>query len=474
MSNQNKRFMFTELQPGIRRRNLVTFYMAAFVTIGLAVLLSVLQPFLLEAFLEIPSEEQGSVTGTATVVGEIVLLCVIGAWGAASDKVGRRMVYVFGMILVALAYALLPLVSETVHLYMIRGIYAIGMAGATGMMATLAGDYVLDRDRGKANGFMGLCNAMGAAVAATVLAKVPVKLRESYIESGMEASEAAIAAGWRTYIMIGAMALFFAVLLRLGLAGRSTDTKVERIPFSKRMKEGIEAAKEDRVTAISYVTAFVARADLAIAGLFIPLWCSLYIQENPEALSSLGSYSEGGPEAAACMADSICLSLGGLERAGILIAMIGAGSLFSAPLMGILTDRINRLNAVAFALALNVVGYGLTYFVSDPFSTSMLFVVMIIGAGEVAGAISTQSLIQQQAPERSRGSVIGFFGFCGGLGILVNSFLGGKMFDAISYNAPFVWIAGLNLVVVFACIAVNRSVRREQEAKTDMEAHAAK
>ena len=489
-TEQGRRFLFTELQEGVKRRHLLSFYFAALITIGLAVLMSVLQPFLLEAFLQIPRSEQGTVTGNAAVVAEIVILCLIGIWGASSDKVGRRIVYALGSAIVGLAAALHPFVSEAAHLYMLRGLYAVGMAAATGMLATLAGDYVIKRDLGKANGFMGVCNAIGAALAATVLVKMPVRLRESYIASGMDASEAATTAGWKTYLVVGGLALFCALLLRLGLAPRSTAQAVERISFSTRLKEGLAAGRRDRVTALSYLTAFVARADLAIAGLFIPLWCALYVQKNPEVLLGASKYqcSEGsaGPcvdasgaactagsdgcllaesasEAMTCMADGLCLSLAGMERAGLLIAMVGAGSLWAAPFIGILCDKINRVSAVAVGLGLNVIGYGLTFFVVDPFSTAMLFVAMVIGAGEVAGVISTQSLIQQQAPARSRGAVIGFFGFCGGLGILVNSFIGGRLFDAVAFNAPFVWIACLNFVVVVVCILVRRSTSQRHD-----------
>ena len=489
---KKKRFLFTELAPNVLPKHLLTFYFAAFITIGLAVLLNVLQPFLLEAFLQIPREQQGEVTGISTVVGEIVLLCTIGAWGAASDRVGRRLVYVLGIAIVGIAYAVHPYVSTAIHLYVIRGVYALGMAAASGMLATLVGDYVVNRDRGKANGIMGVCNAAGAALAAVLLVKLPVKFREDFIAAGMEPAEAATTAGWNTYVYVAIGCLVCAVVLRIGLRPpQAASQGSERIPFVERMKAGWIEAKNDKGTALSYVTAFVARADLAIAGLFLPLWCSRYLQETPQALTTLKKFqcvegtegvckdaagaicapgtdgcliAEGSLNALSCMSDGICLSLSGMERGGILIAMLGAGSLLAAPFIGILTDKIHRVNAVAIALSMNAIGYGLTYFANDPFSTSVLFVAMIIGAGEVAGVISTQSLIQQQAPSKNRGSVIGFFSFCGGLGILVNSMIGGKLFDAVSFTAPFVWLAGLNVVVVVMCLVMKKHVQAPEAA----------
>ena len=168
--------------------------------------------------------------------------------------------------------------------------------------------------------------------------------------------------------------------------------------------------------------------------------------------------ADGSLNAFSCMNDGVCLSLNGMERAGILIAMLGAGSLIAAPLIGILTDKIHRVSAVALALMLNTLGYGMTYFINDPFSQSILFVAMLIGAGEVAGVISTQSLIQQQAPSHNRGSVIGFFSFCGGVGILVNSMIDGRLFDSVSFTAPFVWLAVLNFIVVIVCLVMKKHV----------------
>ncbi len=204
--------------------------------------------------------------------------------------------------------------------------------------------------------------------------------------------------------------------------------------------------------ALAYVTAFVARADLALAGLFLPLWCSRFLQDNPETLAQISDAPAG------CAEDVACLTIQGMERGGLLIGMVGMGSLLSAPLLGILCDRINRIHATAIALSINVVGYGLTGFVSDPFGVMAIPVCVVIGAGEVAGVIATQALVQQHAPVAHRGSVIGCFGVFGALGILVNSWIGGQLFDHWMFQGPFLWLAALNLVIVLVCLLTARTV----------------
>ena len=59
----------------------------------------------------------------------------------------------------------------------------------------------------------------------------------------------------------------------------------------------------------------------------------------------------------------------------------------------------------------------------------MMGVMVLIGMGQVSGVITSQVLIQQQAPAAQRGSIIGLFGLAGAVGILFCSYLGGMLFD---------------------------------------------
>ena len=115
-------------------------------------------------------------------------------------------------------------------------------------------------------------------------------------------------------------------------------------------------------------------------------------------------------------------------------------TLLSAPLFGILSDKINRVSAVALSLFISFLGYGGTYFVTDPFSGGMIVCAVLIGMGEVACIITSGVLLSQQAPVAIRGAVNGFFNLCGALGILVaakavRSVLSPK-------TAPLNWAAG--------------------------------
>jgi MFS family permease len=82
----------------------------------------------------------------------------------------------------------------------------------------------------------------------------------------------------------------------------------------------------------------------------------------------------------------------------------------------------------------------------------------VIGFGQVSGAITTQVLVQQHAPEHIRGSVIGMFGVCGGVGIMVATWMGGIAFDSWAEQSPFVVLGIANGVVAIVAIALHRRI----------------
>jgi MFS family permease len=73
---------------------------------------------------------------------------------------------------------------------------------------------------------------------------------------------------------------------------------------------------------------------------------------------------------------------------------------------------------------------------------------LIVGVGEIGGAIASQVLIAQQAPRAIRGSVIGVFGLCGALGILTAFSAGGYLFDHWRESAPFLLFGIFGAIVV--------------------------
>ncbi len=432
---QQKAF-FTRMMPGIKKSNLAAFYYVAFITICLASLINMLQPFMLSAFLGLPTDSHGVPTGQLAFAGEVVILSLVAAFGIMSDRVGRRFIYGLGLFIIGIGFAITPLSRSLDMLLFTRCIYAIGAAAATSMLAIVVADYVIDEDRGKATGIMGFMNGLGAMISALLLVKVPAWLTNGGIDT--------ISAGWYTYGGMAVVAVLSAVVAWTMLSGikvrKSEQEQEEKLSFVEGTKVGIVAAKDPGI-ALSYAASFVARPDLALIALFFPLWVSKYGQE------ALNMSAEEG-----------------IAAAGPILACCFGASLFFAPVIGIISDRFNRVGALAFGLGLNTLGYGLTYFIADPTAGVMMGVMVIIGMGQVSGVITSQVLIQQQAPASRRGSIIGTFGFMGALGIMVCSYIGGVLFDGVGPWGPFVMLAVLNGAVALWALTLIKKVKAPAES----------
>jgi len=132
-------------------------------------------------------------------------------------------------------------------------------------------------------------------------------------------------------------------------------------------------------------------------------------------------------------------------------------SLLSAPIFGIMSDRINRVSALAITLLIGAVGYGSTFWLDSPFSVPAILSLILIGMAEVGCIITSGVLIAEQAPDRLRGSVVGVFTLTGAVGILIASVVGGYLFDHWLQTGPFVFFGIISaLVLVWALVLRTR------------------
>ena len=122
--------------------------------------------------------------------------------------------------------------------------------------------------------------------------------------------------------------------------------------------------------------------------------------------------------------------------------------------MGIIADRTNRVSAICIALGLATISYTLVGLHPDPFDRSFIPLAVLLGIGEVSVIVATGSLFGQEARASLRGTLVGVFSMMGGLGIIVVSFFGGIIYDAVSRSAPFTVMGMLNGLLLLAALFV--------------------
>ncbi|NND55026.1 MAG: MFS transporter [Gammaproteobacteria bacterium] len=420
---------FLELAPGVSRVNLYTYLYCAFATIGLLTFVSTGTTQVLNA-IGIPTSAHGGVTSQLVIVTEIVQILIFGAVGVLADRVGRREVAAVGIALMGVGYALYPFAESVNELLVYRAIYAFGLGASTGMVGTLVADYPANNSRGKMVAVGGIFNGLGVVLITVVFG---TRVAPMLVEAGFSPLGAT-----RIAHAVVAMTCFVsAIIFFLGLKKGTPAKKEERPPTRELIVGGFtEAVKNPRI-ALSYCCGFVARSDQVILGTFTVLWgAKVGVDAGMDYATASG-------------------------KGALIFAIAGTSSLIWLPVLGIFSDRFNRVSFVIICMVMAALGYGAVYFVDEttmftdsgfPLSGQASLLFMLMGAGQISAFMGATLLISQEAPLRKRGAVVGMFNTCGAIGIFVCVAIGGWLFDSVGGWGPFVLIAALNGVVVVLAI----------------------
>jgi len=408
------------LSPGVSAANAWTFMFAAFFAIGILGFFNFGQAFILTAVLDVPKDELGGISSDLVVWSEIQAIIYIPICGLLADRFGRRPLFVIGTLLIGLAFFLFPYGDSILDLYLFRIVHAMAASSIATALATIVNDYPKESSRGAFVGSSSFFNGLGVATAIFGLGQLP----EYFLAQGMLPLEAA-QSSW-TIIAVGCV--IAAGILQLGLKGGTPSTKSQRIPFSVLFRDGIKAAKNPRI-ALAYGNSFAARAELTVVGVFVSIW-AIKVGEDI-----------GIAEAEA------------IKLVGLSIAATQTVALLWAPFMGAIIDKFNRVSAMALATFLAALGYLGMGLVDNPMEAAAIPFFAFLGFGYVSGLIASTALIGQEAPVEERGAVIGFFGMCGAIGILIVTFLGGRLAD-IFVVGPFMLMGAINVILFVWCLWV--------------------
>lgn len=406
---------------GISKGNGATLVLSGFIVAILAPYINFAQPYILTEHLGIPQDQQGTASGNLAFWTEVVLISLSGIMGAWSDKSGRRIVFAFGLAVVAISYVLYPLAGTFNELLGYRVIYAIGMAAISAMFVAVQAEYPADTSRGKLVGTMGVISILGAMFTVAVLAPLPAR----FIDGGATTIEAGRYAYWVT----AAIAVIGATALWLGLA-RHKPTRGAYQPMAKRMLIGFSAARHNPRIALAYSASFIGRADLIIVSVFLSLWIS-----------------HAGAEQGLSTKDT-------LLQLSTMFIVLQLSALCFAPVLGILIDRISRVTALVIATGLALIGYTWLGLLAVPMGVQAYPAAIVLGMGQAGAIIAATALVGQETTAETTGSISGAFTILGAVGILLSTKIGGYLFDTWMPGAPFIVTGIVNGLIMLAAIGV--------------------
>lgn len=410
-----------EFVPGVLPGHVLSFFVAAFLSIGLMTFINVGQTYVLNEHLGVPESAQGGISGNLVFLTEIVtLLCFLPA-GILIDRIGRRSIYAVGFLLLGLTYILYPLAQSVEALFFFRAIYGLGVVAVAGALSTVLVDYPAEVSRGKVVALIGVLSGLGIVLINQGFGAVP----EVLVARGYTGEQA----GLLTHLMVAVLCLLAAGLVMLGLKPGIPILREERPSVGELFRGGFAAARNPRV-ALAYGSAFIARGDQSVNAIFLILW-------------GTHAGTAAGMDAAEAVKNGTLI---------FVIAQISA--MFWAPILGPLMDRIDRVSALALCMVLAAIGNLSLLLLDDPLSRYGLIFYILLGIGQISVFLGGQSLIGQEAPREKRGSVLGAFNISGAIGIMLITLAGGYLYDQIDPRAPFVLVGAVNVLLFFACLGV--------------------
>jgi len=421
------KFLGITVLEGMSRWDFFNLYGATFFVGILIIIPAIIQPAFLKEVIGIPRNMAGSINSGLQNMSQIATLLFIGYIGALSDKFGRVILAFIGFFICGFAYLIfgftVPIssflgMSPIAFTYFARFMVAVGFIMTFPQFSTLAADYTLPRDRGKAMSYNGFMLGMAGIFVFNVIAQIPKKL--------------------------GIMSLFYicvitALIGATWLKATLRDRLPEKTIKKRNFKELFRAVSKSFALKIGYVGYLVSRADTMIIGTFLMVW----------AVESAKQYSLTPLQATA---------LGGTALGVQMMVAVSCN-----PVLGYLIDRFGRIPMIILGLALSTVGFVILGSAGNPFSKLVWLAVALIGASQASVTISSNALCADAAPKPLLGTVMGGKNTMAPIGTIIFLQLGGLLFDTLGPMSAFFMKALVNFLTFVWVVTVRKKVVMGEE-----------
>ncbi|KAI9296377.1 MFS general substrate transporter [Neoconidiobolus thromboides FSU 785] len=457
---------FIHLQGNVSILNFITYLICVFFSICFIVFINQIQAFLF-AFKYKETAGLGELSATFTLWDEIVSIIMVIVWGLVSDRIGRRITFSLGFLIVGLALFFYTLPSRVLpDLLIVRLFFAIGASAITSMVAAGLADTVGHKN-GMTSGIVGMFSGLGAVVSVFVLVPLPASLEK---RTGSQTQSVIV-----TLYIVGAIAIVWSIInfftfpknnnRAIDVNGNTLTMKEEFIHGINKLPRACKLFFTDLRIAMAYISGFVARGDTIILTVFISAWVvKLFINENKCFISDDGDLTDPAIVKEQCRsAYSLAMMLSGIAQ---VFALIGA------PIVGILLTKIKASMVLSLSSLLGAVGYFGFGFISSPYNKIVYLFICLLGVGEIGTIVTSLSFLSAHdtvEPEL-RGTVSGLYSFFGGLGIIICSKLGGYLFDHWRPGAPFI-IMGIFHAILFVMGLVCFFIEKRKEKITSIQSN---
>ncbi|EGW32354.1 uncharacterized protein SPAPADRAFT_138901 [Spathaspora passalidarum NRRL Y-27907] len=462
--------------------NYLAFNYAGFACISIIVFLSSTQPFYIKEVLELENAKIGGVIGILGFIDELTSMISAPFIGALNDKLntisggGSRIVPSIAFLVISIALAGYSVCSKFSELMLFRAIFALGVTGCMSMITVLLNevgdsDFKLTFKRreillgheeeeeeveaeperkknGKFSALIGISTGIGAIFAVSVFVPLPIKLGDKFqldIKSSLE---------W-AYLVVSGFAIFSFMILIIWLYRTRSNVNSTHENYFELLRHGFEFSRINHQVKLAYAGAFVARSTTVAMAVFIPLMVYDWYYNKGQCKSN--DQNTG---------NLTCHE--GYVFSAILTGIAQTIALVSAPFWGFLIDfrKVkSRSTPLKVAALFGLVGNFLFCFsnTTNPKTVTCFLSVCILGVSQIGLIISSMSVLTGISDVHEiMGSLSGFYSFCGGLGILSITLLGGFLSD-LWILGPFFILGTFNAALLVIC-HINRDEKYQGES----------
>lgn len=428
---------------------LSTVVFTLFAGIAIIVFLTLTQPFYLKLVAGIDPDTVGRTVGSLGTFDEVVAMAVAPYVGSLVDG-GRqpRLIQVAGFALVAMALLAYSRWSHPwVVLYLVRGLFAAGITLVLTMLTVFLNHIALISGTGHLGKFaavVGMSLGLGAIFAVLAFTTLPTRLSHWFDYAELKAVAVA-------YLVVAVWALASLVITAAIGPKLNPQPGHPELLYWQRVKRGYTASKGDRRAQLALLGGFVLRLALVANLVFIPLFVYKWYLDHGE-----------------CRVDQPldrfnCAQ--GFKFLAILTGVSQMVALISSPFWGYITDKLPPATVMGVCGGIGIAGsLGFVTLVSLPKLVAAFVMVSLLGCAQLGVIISLMSMlakignqtsdfVQETQEAQVIGTLLGFYTFCGNMGILVISFVGGWLSDGLAL-APFVVIGVFYLAMAVQAVMV--------------------
>jgi len=412
---------------------------------------AVIQPAFMKEIIAINQDFAGSVNSFLQNMSQIATLAFVALIGALSDKTGRKILILFGFVVLVVSFYLFEIsnsIAQTMGIspdvaagicaslsfvpgkaaefapfapgllvaYAMRFLIGLGLILAYPQFITMVGDYTSDKDRGKGMAMNGMAMGLASILVFGIFGSIMKK--------------GGITAAFNTAIVLAAIG---AVLTALFMKDRMPEKPKER----QGLKDVIPLVKESRALKAAYMCSLITRADIVVLATYLVSW-------GVKVASTVGMES-----GAATM------------KATLPMIVMGLVSLLAFPAIGIMLDRWGRMPTILLSLLFAGASMLLLAIAPTPFSWLCYAAAVCAGIGMSGSIAGANTLAIDAAPITMMGSIMGGLNTMQPIGILFFLGLGGYLFDSMGPAAAFFLKGAATIVLLIWLFTIRESITKE-------------